>query len=99
MNTRIATSCLLSLAAVLAMLALFTVSCGPKGDSAKPADVDYYTCTMHPSVKSQDPKGKCPICSMALVPVMKQGSVASSSDAATLHALHSNETNAPEAPT
>jgi Cu(I)/Ag(I) efflux system membrane fusion protein len=34
--------------------------------------VDYYTCTMHPSVKSQDPKGKCPICSMDLVPVMKK---------------------------
>ncbi|PYS37463.1 MAG: efflux RND transporter periplasmic adaptor subunit [Acidobacteria bacterium] len=26
---------------------------------------------MHPSVKSQDPNGKCPICSMDLVPVMK----------------------------
>ena len=32
--------------------------------------VDYYTCTMHPSVHSKDP-GKCPICSMDLVPVMK----------------------------
>jgi Cu(I)/Ag(I) efflux system membrane fusion protein len=40
--------------------------------SSKPADVDYYTCTMHPSVRSQDPKGKCPICSMDLVPVMKK---------------------------
>jgi membrane fusion protein, copper/silver efflux system len=35
------------------------------------ADVDYYTCTMHPSVKSHDPKAKCPICSMDLVAVMK----------------------------
>lgn len=35
-------------------------------------DVDYYTCTMHPSVRSQDPHGKCPICSMDLVPVMKK---------------------------
>ena len=33
----------------------------------------YYTCTMHPSVHSHDPKGKCPICSMDLVPVMKKG--------------------------
>jgi Cu(I)/Ag(I) efflux system membrane fusion protein len=35
-------------------------------------DVDYYTCTMHPSVRSHDPKAKCPICSMDLVPVMKK---------------------------
>ena len=40
--------------------------------SEKPGDVAYYTCTMHPSVKSQDPHGKCPICSMDLVPVMKK---------------------------
>jgi membrane fusion protein, copper/silver efflux system len=28
---------------------------------------------MHPSVRSQDPKAKCPICGMDLVPVMKKG--------------------------
>src|SRR5206468_7229631 len=47
-------------------------SCGKSGGSRKPSNVDYYTCTMHPSVKSQTP-GKCPICSMDLVPVMKRG--------------------------
>src|SRR5438445_5332738 len=47
--------------------------CKKSGAAGKPADVDYYTCTMHPSVKSQDPKGKCPICGMDLVPVMKKG--------------------------
>jgi Cu(I)/Ag(I) efflux system membrane fusion protein len=31
---------------------------------------------MHPSVKSKDPKAKCPICSMDLVPVMKKGASA-----------------------
>ena len=36
-------------------------------------DVDYYTCTMHPSVHLHDPKDKCPICSMDLVPVRKRG--------------------------
>ncbi|MCI0708276.1 MAG: efflux RND transporter periplasmic adaptor subunit [Ignavibacteriae bacterium] len=36
-------------------------------------EIDYYTCGMHPSVKSPDP-GKCPICGMNLVPVYKQGS-------------------------
>src|SRR2546430_2042504 len=46
--------------------------CAKKGASGKPSNVDYYTCTMHPSVKSQDPKGKCPICGMDLVPVMKK---------------------------
>jgi len=33
--------------------------------------VAYYTCTMHPFVRSLDPKGKCPVCGMDLVPVMK----------------------------
>src|SRR5436309_9762177 len=47
-------------------------SCMKKGASGKPSNVDYYTCTMHPSVHSKDP-GKCPICSMDLVPVMKKG--------------------------
>jgi RND family efflux transporter MFP subunit len=43
----------------------------PTGKTAADANVDYYTCTMHPSVHSKDP-GKCPICSMDLVPVMKK---------------------------
>src|SRR2546423_6590017 len=45
---------------------------------------------MHPSVKSQDPKAKCPICSMDLVPVQKRGSVGASEreDASILQ--HSN---------
>ncbi len=33
-------------------------------------EVDYYTCTMHPSVKQKEP-GTCPICAMDLVPVYK----------------------------
>ena len=45
---------------------------GKRGGTADP-NVDYYTCTMHPSVHSHDPHGKCPICSMDLVPVMKKG--------------------------
>src|SRR5437867_10466934 len=59
------------LIAVVALL-ITAAACGKKSASGKPSNVDYYTCTMHPSVKSQDPKGKCPICSMNLVPVMKQ---------------------------
>jgi membrane fusion protein, copper/silver efflux system len=47
--------------------------------TVKPPDVDYYTCTMHPSVRSQDPDGKCPICGMDLVPVLKKGAPAMAS--------------------
>ena len=60
-------------ALMVGIAVLFLASCKPDGANTKPADVDYYTCTMHPSVKSQDPKAKCPICSMDLVPVMKKG--------------------------
>jgi len=58
---------------LIALVALLigAASCAKKGASSKPSNVDYYTCTMHPSVKSQDPHGKCPICSMDLVPVLK----------------------------
>jgi Cu(I)/Ag(I) efflux system membrane fusion protein len=51
-----------------------------KSAAATPAagDVDYYTCTMHPSVHSKTP-GKCPICGMELVPVYKQSATTSTS--------------------
>jgi len=68
-------------------LLMGVASCKKDGAATKPDDVDYYTCTMHPSVKSQDPKAKCPICSMDLVPVMKKG------------AMGMNTTNAAEPPT
>lgn len=44
------------------------------GNQTNPADIDYYTCTMHPFVHSKTP-GKCPVsgCGMDLVPVMKKG--------------------------
>ena len=64
--------------------ALIATACNKQGTNAKPDDVDYYTCTMHPSVRSQDPKGKCPICSMDLVPVMKKGAVNTNATNATM---------------
>ena len=64
------------LALTVTLAALPLVSCKKSGTNAKPADVDYYTCTMHPSVKAQDPNAKCPICSMDLVPVKKKGAPA-----------------------
>jgi Cu(I)/Ag(I) efflux system membrane fusion protein len=59
-------------AAGSSVLALVTGSCGRSTGYVKDPNVDYFTCTMHPSVKSPVPS-KCPICSMDLVPVMKKG--------------------------
>jgi hypothetical protein len=42
----------------------------PEGKSG---EADYYTCAMHPAVHWPIP-GKCPICSMDLVPVSKKPS-------------------------
>ncbi|HME87906.1 MAG TPA: efflux RND transporter periplasmic adaptor subunit [Chthoniobacterales bacterium] len=63
---------------VLVALVFGATSCTKQGTSGKPSNVDYWTCTMHPSVHAKDP-GKCPICSMDLVPVMKKGSEARTS--------------------
>jgi len=57
--------------ALVALVGFGLVACKPRVAESKPADVDYYTCTMHPSVHSAVP-GKCPICSMELVPVLKR---------------------------
>ena len=58
---------------LLAALLLSSASCTKPTKSNKPPNVDHYTCTMHPSVHAEAP-GKCPICGMDLVPVMKKGS-------------------------
>jgi Cu(I)/Ag(I) efflux system membrane fusion protein len=55
---------------VLAVL-IISPACSKSNGPTKPPDVDYYTCTMHPSVHAEAP-GKCPICGMDLVPVMKK---------------------------
>ena len=67
--------------------------CMKKPGSA-PTNVDYYTCTMHPSVRSQDPHGKCPICGMDLVPVMKRGSTPMPAQAGESN-QHANEFTVP----
>jgi Cu(I)/Ag(I) efflux system membrane fusion protein len=65
---------------VLALLLLLGLpACSKKVAHEDGGNVDYYTCTMHPSVKSKDPKAKCPICSMDLVPVMKKDASAAGS--------------------
>src|SRR5881397_3549964 len=61
------TALLLMLAALLSGAA----SCSKNSATEKPSNIDYWTCTMHPSVREKGP-GKCPICSMDLVPVTKK---------------------------
>src|ERR1700751_737787 len=58
---------------ILALVVIIGINSWTKGGSTTVAqsNVDYYTCTMYPSVHSKTP-GKCPICSMDLVPVLKK---------------------------
>jgi RND family efflux transporter MFP subunit len=74
--------------------ALLLASCKKSGADAKPANVDYYTCTMHPSVKKQSPTDKCPVCSMDLVPVKKREVTASERPSVEASYAH----HAPDAP-
>ena len=64
------------------MLALLT-ACA-KAPPTKPAGVDYYTCTMHPSVHLEAP-GKCPICGMELVPVQKISGASPQANEGAMH--------------
>jgi Cu(I)/Ag(I) efflux system membrane fusion protein len=70
------------IAVVLVALSLLGgVSCSKQTGSSANSNIDYWTCTMHPSVHAGKP-GKCPICGMDLVPVMKKTPGASSSASA-----------------
>src|SRR5580704_11438553 len=61
---------LLPLLAVLGLIqSAHTHAADPAGADT---NVDYYTCGMHPSVRSHDPNGHCPICHMSLEPVYKR---------------------------
>jgi len=52
----------------LALIVVGLVACSRPANHSVAVDVDYWTCGMHPSVRSKAP-GKCPICGMELVPV------------------------------
>ena len=62
--------------AILSILAGAAGCSNPAVPSPDGGAVDYYTCTMHPSVHLADPQGKCPVCGMNLVPVAKRGAPA-----------------------
>ncbi len=52
------------------MLGLFFITgCGKQAEQND--NIDHWTCSMHPSVRSDEP-GKCPICNMDLIPVYKE---------------------------
>jgi RND family efflux transporter MFP subunit len=53
---------------LIMLLVVVLSACSKPANKIALADVDYWTCTMHPSVHSKMP-GKCPICGMDLVPV------------------------------
>lgn len=71
--------------ALLGLSLLALTACSRADHETKTADsnVAYYTCTMHTFVRSQDPKGKCPICGMDLVPVMKPATTSTNADSGT----------------
>src|SRR6266481_8418429 len=71
----------------LVTLLVSAASCSKKSPTGKPSNVDYYTCTMHPSVREKEP-GKCPICSMDLVPVMKESTTPAGSSKSAPHHDH-----------
>lgn len=67
----------------LSLLTLTACSRSVPEPKAAGSNVAYYTCTMHPFVRSQDPKGKCPICGMDLVPVMVSATTSADAGATT----------------
>jgi len=64
--------------AIAVLLLAIMPACSKRGGAGgRDSNIDHWTCTMHPSVNAKDP-GKCPICSMDLVPVTKHGGSGSS---------------------
>jgi Cu(I)/Ag(I) efflux system membrane fusion protein len=61
--------------AIAVVMFAITPACSKRGGAGgRDSNIDYWTCTMHPSVREKEP-GKCPICSMDLVPVMKESAI------------------------
>ena len=58
----------------LSLLTLASCSRSASSTATAGSNVAYYTCTMHPFVRSQDPNGTCPVCGMKLIPVLKNDS-------------------------
>ena len=75
---------------LITLLALFfgASACSKRGGAGSgDSNIDYWTCTMHPSVREKGP-GKCPICSMDRVPVTKGSATPASSSKNAPHHDH-----------
>ena len=46
----------------------------PRTETGPTATPAVYTCSMHPQIRSTDPKAHCPLCGMPLIPVASTGS-------------------------
>jgi membrane fusion protein, copper/silver efflux system len=57
-------------------------ACSKPANRVGSANVDYWTCAMHPTVRSQK-SGKCPICGMDLIAVVSQTGESSGSAASS----------------
>jgi Cu(I)/Ag(I) efflux system membrane fusion protein len=66
----------------LSLLTLTACSRSSSQTQSAASNVAYYTCTMHPFVRSQDPNGRCPVCGMNLVPVLKSSAGSDTTNAA-----------------
>jgi len=86
---------LLASRGLLVLVLLGVGACSKLGGNFVAADVDYWTCGMHPSVHSKTP-GKCPICGMGLVPIVRQKTDVSGSPNAGQQA--DSETTARQSP-
>jgi len=53
------------------LLLVFPLLASCRREASEASGDTIYTCSMHPSVRTRDPKAKCPICGMDLVPVKK----------------------------
>jgi RND family efflux transporter MFP subunit len=65
---RLMTSC-----GLLVLILAGFAACSKPANHSVAAEVDYWTCAMHPAVHSKTP-GKCAICGMDLAPVVSQKS-------------------------
>jgi hypothetical protein len=66
------------LSIITVAVAIVSVGCSKSSKESAPANsqtVAYYTCPMHPSIKSDTP-GTCPLCGMGLQPVYTNAPVA-----------------------
>ncbi|MEZ6242111.1 MAG: efflux RND transporter periplasmic adaptor subunit [Phycisphaerales bacterium] len=69
------------------------------GEAAQKAGgIQYYTCSMHPSVRLTDPNAKCPICFMDLIPVTSGMGDAGADDRITLSEVGAEESRVETAP-